>query len=301
MILVSNKKYWLCLDMSGAVTLMRRDDFAAVFMPPGEEAKEFVQSIKLAQAGDPSGDSVMALYYAMDDRMAEIDPSGFLPLEIFFSGAGERFTADEVTGVKVIPTTGAHFDIVLQGPEGYTTATTAETVSEARRLGQVMAQRFKTELVDLASIHQSGWMKDILAGETISGFGQWLTERIGNLHEAEAGEFLYEGWMAWDAASDRPWWAPMGVADPVDDLNVYPSKAQCLEDDIDIFADEENDTANAILVRVLRGTGAIQVLDLETKGVFRELSRKDYYREFGMQLPEGVVRPSSAQDASMEP
>lgn len=282
MILREDKKFWLMLDISGAVTLMRRDDFAYVWLPRGEEAKALTDKIKAAQAADPSGEAVLAIYETFKDRFQPLEATGFLPAEIFFRREGERFAAEDVSVIQVYPRASGDFAISLNGPRNWVEATTAESMDEAHRLGVALATRFKAELVDLAAMYHSPWVEQVLAGSTYSSFSNWLQGEIGPNSYAHTADFVYQGWMMFDGEADRPWWAPHGHLDPVSDLNLCSTRGQCLAEDDDLAGE---DFAHPTRIRVLRGSGAIQVLDEETRQVFREISRQEYYDSFGMKLP----------------
>jgi hypothetical protein len=283
MILREDKKFWFLLDLSGAVTLMRRDDFAYVWIPRGDEARSLTDEIKAAHAADPSGAAVLAIYGRFHDRFQPLEPSTFLPSEIFFRGGGDRFAADEVTEVRVYPRGSGDFAISIAGPRSWIEATTASSPDEAHRLGVALSTRFKAELIDLNAMYHSPWVEQVMAGQTYKGFSSWLHDELGGMSQAEPGDFSYQGWIMWDSEADRPWWAPMGEVDPVLDLNAYPTAAACRASDPEL---EDQEFAQPTRIRIARATGAIQVI-YDNGAISQELSRQKYYDSFGMKFPSG--------------
>lgn len=292
MILREDKKFWLMLDLSGAVTLMRRDDFARLLLPRGVEAKALIDAVKAAHATDPTGEAVLAIYDHYLDRLQPLDPSGFLPTEIFFRGGGARFSTDEIREIRVYPRGSGDFAISMAGPASWVEATTAQTMDEAHRIGVALSTRFKAEFIDLAAMYHSPWVEQVIDGKTHKGFAYWLNDEQGGPTEAPVADFCYQGFMMWDGESDRPWWAPLGEVDPLMDVLVYPTRVQCRESDPEL---EGEDFAQPTRIRIARATGAIQVIGDDGE-IFRELSRADYYNAFGMTMPAVLMPPASSAD-----
>lgn len=290
-------KYWILLNWNSTASLVRREDLARVEIPRELRAalKEELASQSFTVESSPTLSPFL-------DGFVAFDPKGFLPVELFFNQWGTGLARDDFAapGIAMLPSDGffVAFARVRHPVLGETFARLTNLgtdLIEARRLAAILAERYDMPLIDPATRYHSAWVSVVSAGATMNSYEQWLSNTMGLapdlIEQGLADSIVYEGYMIWDTESRCPFYAPQGLADPVLDCDLYPTKAEATFEKESI---EPGYGAEVVFVKIHRN-GQIDEFDVDGQHHFSSVSRERFYGQFGVELPGSVVSQTSLE------